>query len=33
LVGWTIPEISKPAPNTNPQNKDAIIGMAQPPNR
>jgi hypothetical protein len=32
LVGWTIPEISRPAPNINPQKRDAIIGMAQPPN-
>src|SRR5207248_1912701 len=27
FVGMTIPEISRPAPNTNPDNKDAIISM------
>src|SRR5229473_3562058 len=27
FVGLTIPEISRPAPNTNPDNKDAIIRM------
>src|SRR6266566_9964574 len=27
FVGLTIPEISRPAPNTNPDNKDAIISM------
>lgn len=27
FVGWTIPEINRPAPNINPQNKDAITGM------
>jgi hypothetical protein len=32
FVGWTIPEISRPVPNTNPHNNDAIIGMIQPPN-
>ncbi len=32
FVGCTIPEISRPAPKINPQNKDAIISMVQPPN-
>ena len=27
FVGLTIPEISRPAPNTNPDNKDATISM------
>src|SRR5438128_1993355 len=27
FVGMTIPEISRPAPNTNPDNKDATISM------
>jgi hypothetical protein len=31
FVGWTIPEIKRPAPNTNPHTKDAITRMVQPP--
>jgi len=32
LVGWTIPKLSRKRRIFNPHNRDALLGMVQPPN-